>query len=180
MSRKLYLAILWLFSGPVLLAQVTTPTQRIAVKPLTVTPREGEKIVHAAWRRERQTSSRPDCSHLVHEVYSLAGYPYPYADSFDLYAGVDGFVRVARPQQGDLVVWQGHVGIVVDPARSSFYSSVTSGLREEFYDAAEWRARGPARFYRYMLKAPRATTTREPAAPVQSAMRSSRRESSPQ
>jgi hypothetical protein len=111
--------------------------------------REGEIIVNAAWERERQTASKPDCSHLVHEVYSLAGYPYPYADSFDLYIGTKGFVRVVKPQPGDLIVWRGHVGIVVDPGEHSFYSSVTSGIRTEFYDAPEWKARGQARFYRY-------------------------------
>jgi len=114
-----------------------------------LTLREGEAIVNAACERERQTARRPDCSHLVYEVYTLAGYPYPYADSFDLYAGADGFARVAKPQPGDLVVWRGHVGIVVNPAEHSFYSSVTSGLRTEFYDAPHWRARGLARFYRY-------------------------------
>jgi hypothetical protein len=84
----------------------------------------------------------------------LAGYPYPYASSFDLYAGIGSFVRVTRPQPGDLVVWRGHVGIVVDPVEHSFYSSVRSGLRTEFYDTPQWKARGPARFYRYAVAKP--------------------------
>ena len=157
MSRKLYLGIVCLLSSSISLAQINMPTQGTVVKPLTLTSRDGETIVHAAWKRERQTRSKPDCSHLVHEVYALAGYPYPYADSFDLYAGVDSFIRVTRPQPGDLIVWRGHVGIVVDPARHSFYSSVTSGLREEFYDAPQWTVRGPASFYRYVLGTPRVT-----------------------
>jgi hypothetical protein len=149
MSRQLWLGIFWLLGAPVALAQVRTPAQGAPFAPRPITLREGKTIVNAAWERERQTGRRPDCSHLVHEVYTRAGYPYPYADSFDLYVGTDDFARVAKPQPGDLVVWRGHVGIVVDPGERSFYSSVTSGLRTEFYDAPQWRARGPARFYRY-------------------------------
>jgi hypothetical protein len=149
MSRQLWWGILWLLGASVALAQVRMPAQEPAFAPRPITLREGETIVNAAWQRERQTARRPDCSHLVHEVYTLAGYPYPYADSFDLYVGTKGFVRVVRPQPGDLIVWRGHVGIVVDPGERSFYSSVTSGLRTEFYDAPQWRARGSARFYRY-------------------------------
>ena len=154
MSQRLWLGILWLLGASVALAQVKTLARETAFVPRPLTLREGEKIVSAAWERERQTGRRPDCSHLVHEVYTLAGYPYPYADSFDLYVGTEGFVRVARPHPGDLVVWRGHVGIVVDPAEHSFYSSVRSGLRTEFYDAPQWRARGPARFYRYATATP--------------------------
>jgi len=149
MSRQIWWGILWLLGASVALAQVRTPAQETAFAPQPITLREGQTIVNAAWERERQTARRPDCSHLVHEVYRLAGYPYPYADSFDLYIGTESFRRVAKPQPGDLVVWRGHAGIVVDPRERSFYSSVTSGLRTEFYDAPQWRARGPARFYRY-------------------------------
>jgi NlpC/P60 family protein len=149
MSRQLWLGMLWLLGASVALAQVRMPAPETAFAPRPITLREGETIVNAAWERERQTDRRPDCSHLVHEVYTHAGYPYPYADSFELYAGMHSFVRVQKPQPGDLVVWRGHVGIVVDPGERSFYSSVTSGLRTEFYDAPVWRARGSARFYRY-------------------------------
>jgi hypothetical protein len=149
MSRQLWWGFLWLLGASVALAQVRVPAQETAFAPRPITLREGQTIVNAAWERERQTARRPDCSHLVHEVYRLAGYAYPYANSFDLYIGTEGFLRVSTPQPGDLVVWRGHAGIVVDPRERSFYSSVTSGLRTEFYDAPQWKARGPARFYRY-------------------------------
>lgn len=152
MSKQLWWGMLWLLGASVALAQVR-PAQQTAFSPRAITLREGETIVNAVWERERQTDRKPDCSHLVHEVYSLAGYPYPYADSFDLYVGTKGFVRVVKPQPGDLIVWRGHVGIVVDPEERSFYSSVTSGLHTEFYDAPPWKARGPARFYRYAVAA---------------------------
>jgi NlpC/P60 family protein len=152
MSRQLGMAILWLLGTSVALAQVRMPARETAFAPEPITLREGQSIVNAAWERERQTAKKPDCSHLVHEVYTLAGYPYPYADSFDLYVGTKGFVREAKPQPGDLVVWRGHVGIVVDPTEHSFYSSVNSGLRTEVYDSPDWRARGSARFYRYLAR----------------------------
>lgn len=158
MSQRLWRVILWLVGSSIALAQVRTLAQETASAARPLTLREGEKIVSAAWEREQKTGRRPDCSHLVHEVYTLAGYPYPYADSFDLYVGTGSFVRVATPHPGDLVVWRGHVGIVVDPAEHSFYSSVSSGLRTEFYDAPEWKTRGPARFYRYASVIPRNLT----------------------
>ena len=134
--------------------QVPPQAQETALSPRPLTAQEGEAIVHAARERDQQGGRKPDCSHLVHEVYTLAGFAYPYASSFDLYAGVEGFVRVAKAQPGDLVVWRGHVGIVVDPEEHSFYSSLRSGLRTEFYDAPPWRARGTARFYRYATAIP--------------------------
>jgi hypothetical protein len=154
MSQRLCVGILWLVSAPIVLAQVRMPAQQSAFAPRPLTLRDGGIIVNAAWEREQQAGRKPDCSHLVHEAYTLAGYPYPYADSFHLYAGLENFIRVAKPQPGDLVVWRGHVGIVVDPAEHSFFSSVRSGLHTDSYDAPAWKARGPARFYRYVTTMP--------------------------
>jgi hypothetical protein len=50
-----------------------------------------------------------------------------------------------------LVVWQGHIGIVIDPVEHSFYSSVLSGFAIEDYRSAYWLKRGPPRFYRYLV-----------------------------
>src|SRR5215469_6255944 len=112
-----------------------------------LTSKEGRAIVNAAWDYERQERGTPDCSHLVHQIYLLAGFDYPYASSFDLYAGSENFRRVKSPQIGDLIIWPGHVGIVLDPVQHTFYSSVHSGLQAEFYDGPYWRARGRPRFY---------------------------------
>src|SRR6185312_7502570 len=69
-----------------------------------------------------------------------------------------------------LIVWPGHVGIVVDPQQRSFYSSLNSGLKIDSYDAPAWRARGPARFFRFLIhnidrpiEVERAEKPREPA-----------------
>jgi hypothetical protein len=112
---------------------------------------EGLTLVNTAQEQRERVGRKPDCSHLVHQIYELSGFPYPYASSFDLYEGIDNFRRVSTPHSGDLVVWRGHVGIVIDRAEHTFYSSVRSGLRTEYYDGPYWRAQGRPRFYRYVL-----------------------------
>jgi hypothetical protein len=117
-----------------------------------ITRDEGLAIVDAIsdhHRSLRGKRAKPDCSHLVNAIYDLAGFPYPYAKSADLYRGQDSFVRVSAPQPGDLIVWRGHVGLVLDPRQHFFYSSLRSGLDTEDYTSAYWRRRGTPRFYRY-------------------------------
>jgi NlpC/P60 family len=117
-----------------------------------LTRNEGLAIVdaisdhHPSLRGKR---AKPDCSHLVNDIYDLAGFPYAYAKSGDLYRGHASFLRVNAPQPGDLIVWRGHVGLVLDPHQHLFYSSLRSGLETEDYTSAYWRRRGAPRFYRY-------------------------------
>jgi hypothetical protein len=113
---------------------------------------EGITVLNAAREQQRQPGSKRDCSHLVHEVYTMVGLEYPFARSNDLYQGAKSFERVAKPQPGDLIVWRGHVGLVVDPEETTFYSSVRSGLKTESYHSPYWRQRGRPRFYRYRLE----------------------------
>jgi hypothetical protein len=109
---------------------------------------EGEAVVDTAMRYG-QSLRGEDCSHLAHDVYQRAGLPYDYASSTSLYNGDPAFERVTRPQPGDLVVWRGHVGIVVNPQDGTFYSSLSSGPGTDSYESRYWLSRGPARFYRY-------------------------------
>lgn len=90
-----------------------------------------------------------DCSHLVHYLYNRVGLRYTYAESRKLYNGVAGFARVLYPQPGDLIVWRGHVGIVVDPAARSFVSALRTGVKVAQYDSRYWKNRGKPRFFRY-------------------------------
>ena len=119
-----------------------------------VTKAEGRLIVLATSAADKVIESESDCSHLVHDIYERAGFPYHYVNSRDLYTGNANFVRVHLPQPGDLIVWRGHVGIVIDPKEHSFYSSLRAGVDTQFYDSAYWRARGIARFYRYVTDKP--------------------------
>lgn len=112
---------------------------------------EGEALVDLAVESAADLRSQPDCSHLVHLVYARAGLNYPYQHSRALYGGVPDFQRVKSPQPGDLIVWPGHVGIVVSPDDNTFFSSVRSGIITESWTADYWRARGLRRFFRYRL-----------------------------
>jgi hypothetical protein len=110
---------------------------------------EGLSVIGAALETRGNGLSKLDCSHLVHTVYERAGFPYSYASSSDLYAGVDEFQQTTRPHVGDLVVWPGHVGIVVNPMESTFFSSLRTGIGVESYSVGYWKERGAPRFYRY-------------------------------
>jgi cell wall-associated NlpC family hydrolase len=112
---------------------------------------EGEAIVEAAWELRRGLGEKPDCSHFVNAIYERAGVEYDYASSSDLFEGIDGFRRVYHPQPGDLIVWRGHVGIVVDPDEHTFYSSIVTGFAIESYRSRYWLSRGHPRFYRYLI-----------------------------
>src|SRR5215472_8905399 len=112
---------------------------------------EGEAIVQAAWELRRGLGEKPDCSHFVNAVYSRAGFDYEYARSSEIFDGSNSFRRVQKPQPGDLIVWQGHMGIVIDPVEHSFYSSVLAGFAIEDYRSASWLKRGRPRFYRYLV-----------------------------
>jgi hypothetical protein len=116
-----------------------------------LTKAEERSIINAAWQQAQPVASSQDCSHLVHEIYSAAGYEFPYATSFALYAGNPNFARVKHPQPGDVIAWPGHVGIVVNPGKHSFFSLVRSGAEEEDYTSLYWRSRGRARFYRFLV-----------------------------
>jgi hypothetical protein len=118
--------------------------------PVTLTPDDGLSVIAAALDSRVHTGWQRDCSHLVHAIYIRAGFSYPYASSSNLYLGTDDFRRVTHPQPGDLVVWSGHVGIVVNPAQRVFFSTLRQGPGIDSYDAQYWKRLGPVRFYRYI------------------------------
>jgi hypothetical protein len=120
---------------------------------------QGLAVVSAALDKR---GYRLDCSHLVHAIYKRAGFPYNYANSSELYAGTADFQQVTRPQPGDLIVWRGHVGIVINPSQHSFYSALRPGLGTATYDSGYWRRRGRARFFRYVRSSPVVNTAFAP------------------
>lgn len=125
------------------------PVSKPAKRSALLGPEDGLAVITAALDAHTRRS-KTDCSHLVHEVYERAGFEYEYASSGELYQGTSEFRQVKHPQPGDLVVWPGHVGIVVNPAQRSFYSALTSGLGVDAYDSDYWKARGKPRFLRYI------------------------------
>jgi hypothetical protein len=119
-----------------------------------LTPNEGLAILGAALdSRHSQADFSADCSHFVHELYKSAGFLYQYASSSDLYGGTDEFRLIANPQPGDLVVWPGHTGIVVNPDQHAFFSVLRSGPGVDSYDSPYWKQRGRPHFFRYLKPA---------------------------
>jgi len=127
----------------------TTPSLEESRAPSLLNASEGLTVIGAALESRDGSLSRLDCSHLVHTVYQRAGFPYAYVSSSELYAGVGEFREVTHPHVGDLVVWPGHVGIVVNPTESTFFSALRSGTGVDSYSSSYWRERGAPRFYRY-------------------------------
>jgi len=138
------------------LGQNIRPTSAEAPGPRPIARAEGRKILATipTLTVDVESESESDCSHLVHDVYERAGFLYDYVSSRELYIGSTNFTRVRVPHAGDLVVWRGHVGIVIDPKEHSFFSLVRSGTDTQFYDSPYWRSRGIARFFRYVTVKP--------------------------
>jgi hypothetical protein len=153
MGRCIFLA-LCLAMASAALGQNVWPASAETPEPRPIARTEGRKILAAIPMVDAESESETDCSHLVHDVYEQAGFPYDYVSSRGLYIGSTDFTRVRAPQAGDLVVWRGHVGIVIDPEEHSFFSSVRSGPDTQFYDSPYWRSRGIARFFRYVTGQP--------------------------
>jgi cell wall-associated NlpC family hydrolase len=91
-----------------------------------------------------------DCSHFVQHLYEQAGLYYGYTPSRVLYTGIRDFKRVVHPKAGDLIVWRGHVGIVVDPEETTFLSALRSGVKTSSYQSTYWKKRGRPHFLRYV------------------------------
>ncbi len=134
------------------MAQGASTLQESAPNFRLVSIEEGRKIAETAREQDLEMSDAQDCSHLVHQAYVSAGFAYAYASSFELYAGNEKFVRVKNPHAGDLIVWPGHAGIVLDPREHSFYSLVSTGLEAQDYEGTYWKSRGRPRFYRYKIE----------------------------
>jgi hypothetical protein len=139
-------------AGSLANAQIPSTPQAPVANSRLLSAEDGRAIVDAARDQDQPGRGAQDCSHLVHQTYLEAGFEYPYASSFELYAGNDNFVRVRHPQPGDLIVWPGHVGIVLEPLEHSFYSLVSTGLEAQNYEGPYWRSRGRPRFYRYKVE----------------------------
>ncbi|HEX7287749.1 MAG TPA: NlpC/P60 family protein [Candidatus Angelobacter sp.] len=151
MRVALKFAALQICLGAALAGQTANARPRDDAPPPLLSRDQGQALADFALRSSAGVRPKPDCSHLVHLLYSRAGLNYPYEGSRVLHRGVADFARVKTPQPGDLAVWPGHVGIVLSPADKTFLSSVRSGIITESWTNDYWAARGRPRFFRYIV-----------------------------
>lgn len=126
-------------------------------RPAVLSPEQtvlGDALISVGMQVERTAL---DCSHFVNSVFEKAGVLYKYEPSRVLYRGAPGFKRVLTPAEGDLIVWPGHVGIVVDPQQKTFLSKLNHGIKVASYTSRYWRGRGRPRFFRYSAPIPDST-----------------------
>ena len=168
-----------LVAGALAQAQAASATQGSGSNSRLLSAKEGRAIVDAVRDEDQPVPGAQDCSHLVHQTYLSAGFEYPYASSFELYAGNENFERVRKAQPGDLIVWPGHAGIVVDPLQHSFYSLVSTGLEAQDYKGSYWRSRGRPRFYRYKVENAEMLTAVKAPASARAAKSKRSRETAP-
>lgn len=155
MKRRFIFLALCFATASVALGQNTRPASAETPGPRPIARTEGRRVLATIPTVDVESESETDCSHLVHDVYEQAGFSYDYVTSRELYiGGSTNFTRVRVPHAGDLVVWRGHVGIVIDPKEHSFFSFVRLGRDTQFYDSPYWRSRGIARFFRYVTEKP--------------------------
>jgi NlpC/P60 family len=117
-------------------------------------------------------TSRLDCTHWVHALYERAGLHYPYATSRNLYKGIKEFQQVLSPKSGDLIVWRGHAGIILDPSQGKFLSALRRGIKISSYMSSYWEQRGSPRFFRYARSVERSETSGRNGDPVSGAVSS--------
>jgi cell wall-associated NlpC family hydrolase len=102
-----------------------------------------------------------DCSHFVYQVFngarqrvaSAANMPEPQIMEYRSTSTIEAsnvFIAVNTPQPTDLVMWDGHVGIVIDPTAGTFIGAQTStGVAESNYLTGFWKNKGVKKFLRF-------------------------------
>jgi murein DD-endopeptidase / murein LD-carboxypeptidase len=125
---------------------------------LSLTAKEGQIIADKANKwigtpYEYGGNSRNgiDCSHFVYTVYEQAGYRYPYTGSGGDWRNA-GFVEVEAPQAGDVIKWEGHVGIVVDQRKETFIGAQSEGVAETSYKKGKYWGNIKHEYFRYNKK----------------------------
>jgi peptidoglycan endopeptidase LytE len=100
-----------------------------------------------------------DCSHFVYQVIneartkaSIDGFVPQVVDyrSTSTIEAQNVFIRAAIAQSCDLVMWDGHVAIVIEPGSGSFIGAQNDGVGESNYITnSYWKNRGVTGFFRF-------------------------------
>ena len=127
-----------------------------AIKSLNgpLTPEEGAKIITAgetwlgvSYLYGGDSRDGIDCSHFVHRAYQEAGFDYDYLSTSYL-SKSQNFVPVGVPQAGDLILFQGHVGIYNPKPPKAGKTVLSAGNTGVHYGKPGWYTK-PYTYYRY-------------------------------
>jgi cell wall-associated NlpC family hydrolase len=101
-----------------------------------------------------------DCSHFVYQVLNAArlkvatpGPPPQVVDYRNVGTMIAShlFFSVAVPEPADLIMWDGHVAILLAPAASTFIGAQTStGVAEANYASGYWSEKAGKQFVRFV------------------------------
>ncbi|MGL4422189.1 MAG: C40 family peptidase [Gemmataceae bacterium] len=90
-----------------------------------------------------------DCSHFVWQVYKATVDPLMAYQTTSAMKSDPKFTTVTTPEKGDIVLWDGHVGIVVDPTMGTFIGAQSStGVAESNYKTNLYWSVRPNRIFR--------------------------------
>jgi N-acetylmuramoyl-L-alanine amidase len=101
-----------------------------------------------------------DCSHFVYQVLNLARekvakppYPAPQIIHYRSTGTIESswlFFPVNVLEPCDLVLWDSHVGIIVNPTEGKFIGAQSKGVAEESYTSGHWSEQSGKRFLRFV------------------------------
>jgi cell wall-associated NlpC family hydrolase len=101
-----------------------------------------------------------DCSHFVYQMLNAARtkvakpYPPPQIIDYRNTATIESsgvFFPTNVPETCDLVLWDSHVGIIVNPHEGKFIGAQTStGVAEASYATGYWSEKPGKRFLRFV------------------------------
>ena len=106
------------------------------------------------------SSSAIDCSHFIYQVFNSARQslamsgPAPQLIEYRSTSAIEAsklFFSINIPEAGDLVLWDGHVGIITNPQTGIFIGAQTStGVAEASYTSGYWAKKSGKRFLRFI------------------------------
>jgi len=101
-----------------------------------------------------------DCSHFVYQVLNAARekvakpYPAPQIIDYRNTATIESsgvFFPINVPESCDFVLWDSHIGIIIDPHEGKFIGAQTStGVAEASYTSGYWSEKSGKRFIRFV------------------------------
>jgi cell wall-associated NlpC family hydrolase len=104
-----------------------------------LTDAERKTVIEKARSKKGTPHSVMDCSHLVNYAYKAVRPELHYLTTDGLKASKLYNHDIKIPEPGDLVLWAGHVGIVINPDTKTFIGSQSStGVAESSYAAKSY------------------------------------------